>query len=222
MPKELPVDMLNDSLKEIVFRRKNHDNFKKLARQTHFTYREVETLGLIHRKVLEVIGPMHRLTFRDVVHAGLDFTENKRHLLVDRVFSVIDKQNTLHLTSEQWTDGLSVLLRGNLDERIRFGYKVYDLMKTNKLRKEQIFPMMRGCLIKQQPDEDPDEGTKDIIELMLKKLDVDRDGKVSETDYRTAVEDRNLLFLESMGPVFPSREAQHAFLTTITTRPGRF
>lgn len=33
-------------------------------------------------------------------------------------------------------------------------------MHTNKLKKEQIFPMMRGCLIKLQTDEDPDDGVK--------------------------------------------------------------
>lgn len=57
---------------------------------------------------------------------------------------------------------------------------------------------------------------------MLKRLDVDRDGKVSEEDYRTAVLERNSLFLECMGPVFPSREARHAFMTTFTNRLGRY
>jgi hypothetical protein len=33
-------------------------------------------------------------------------------------------------------------------------------MHTNKLKKEQIFPNMRGCLIKMHADEDPDEATK--------------------------------------------------------------
>ena len=33
-------------------------------------------------------------------------------------------------------------------------------MRTNKLTKEQIFPMLRGCLIKLQPEEDADETVK--------------------------------------------------------------
>lgn len=41
--------------------------------------------------------------------------------------------------------------------------KVYDFFHTNKLKKEQVFPSMRGCLIKLQTDEDPDEGVKVII-----------------------------------------------------------
>jgi len=38
--------------------------------------------------------------------------------------------------------------------------QIYDFMHTNKLKKEQIFPSMRGCLIKLQTDEDPDEAVK--------------------------------------------------------------
>ncbi|KAG7211056.1 hypothetical protein KM043_016417 [Ampulex compressa] len=222
MPAELPVDMLNDSLKEIVFRRKNHALFKKLARNTHFNLREVEALAVIHRKITQTMGPMTRLVFRDIFHSSLDFTENIRHLLVDRLFAVFDKQNALQIRIEQWIEGLSVVLRGDLNERIHFAYQVYDFMRTHKLKKEQVFPMMRGCLIKQQTDEDPDEGVKDLIELLLKKLDVDRDGAISEDDFRTAVKERNLLFLECMGPVFPSREAQHVFLSTFTDRLKRF
>lgn len=39
-------------------------------------------------------------------------------------------------------------------------YQVYDLMKTDSLKKEQIFPMMRGCLVMLNSDEDPDEMVK--------------------------------------------------------------
>ena len=186
MPAPVPTDMLNDSLKEIVFLRHNQPLIRKLAKRTHFNQREVEALTLIHRKIKQQAGPVARLNFRDILHSGLDYTENIRHLLVDRVFSAIDKQNALQVTyhhtlnnkltfegdfrklmmcrlqlhADQWNEGFSVILRGTIDERIQFGYKVYDLMRTNKIRKEQIFPMMRGCLIRQQPDEDPDEGVK--------------------------------------------------------------
>jgi len=42
MPAELPIDSLNRSLPEIVYRRKNNALFKKLARETHFNFKEVE------------------------------------------------------------------------------------------------------------------------------------------------------------------------------------
>ncbi|EZA46591.1 hypothetical protein DMN91_012477 [Ooceraea biroi] len=222
MPSELPIDTLNRPLPEIVFRRKNNALFKKLARKTHFNLKEVEALAIIHRKITQTLGPMTRLVFRDVLHSGLDFTENIRHLYIDRIFSLFDKKNVLQINLEQWIEGLSIILHGTIDEKIHFAFSIYDFMHTNKLKKEQIFPSMRGCLIKLQTDEDPDEAVKDLIDSLLKKLDVDRDGVISEDEFYRAVTERNLLLLESLGPVFPSRVARRTFLSTFTDRLGRF
>jgi len=38
--------------------------------------------------------------------------------------------------------------------------------------------------MKQPNDEDPDEGVRDLVELSLKKMDRDRDGKVSFSDFQ--------------------------------------
>ncbi|XP_015436854.1 PREDICTED: EF-hand calcium-binding domain-containing protein 1-like [Dufourea novaeangliae] len=217
-----PVDNLNDTLQEIVFRTKNLDRFKRLARQTHFNVREVEALAIIHRKCLQTLGPITRTVFRDIFQAGFDFTENIRHLFIDRIFSVFDKRNALQVHVDQWIEGLSVTVRGNMDEKIQFAYKVYDNLKTNKLKREQIFPTMRGCLIQLQNDENPDEAVKDLIDLLLKKLDVDRDGSISEEDFKTAVKERNPLLLECLGPVFPDRHARWVFLNTFTDRLGSY
>nr|XP_012223205.1 PREDICTED: EF-hand calcium-binding domain-containing protein 1-like [Linepithema humile] len=222
MPVELPVDTLNKSSSEVVFRRKHNALFKKLAQKTHFNLREVEALAIIHRKITQTLGPMTRVIFRDVLHSSLDFTENIRHLYIDRIFATFDKKNVLQIHLEQWIEGLSIILRGNLNERIHFAFTVYDFFRTNKLKKEQVFPSMRGCLIKLQTDEDPDEGVKDLIDSLLKKLDVDRDGVISEEEFSRAIKERNLLLLECMGPVFPSRVARRAFLSTFTNRLGRF
>ena len=41
MPKEMPLDTLGDSTGEVVYRRKNGELFKKIARETRFNEREV-------------------------------------------------------------------------------------------------------------------------------------------------------------------------------------
>ncbi|XP_054009825.1 calaxin-like [Hylaeus anthracinus] len=222
MPPAQPVDMLNNTLQEIVFRTKNAEKFKRLARNTHFNVREVEALAIIHRKCVQTFGPISRSILRDIFQPGLDLTENIRHLLIDRVFTAFDKRHALQVHLDDWIEGLSVLIRGSMDEQIHFAYQVYDNMKTNTLKKEHIFLIMHGCLIKLQNNENPDEAVKDMIDLLIKKLDVDRDGSISEEDFKIAVKDRNSLLLECMGPVFPSREARNVFLTTFTDRLGRY
>lgn len=56
-----------------------------------------------------------------------------------------------------------------------------------------MFVLLRNCLIKQPQDEDPDEGVRDLVEIALRKLDIDKDGKVSFQDYQTAVTEEPLL-----------------------------
>lgn len=51
---------------------------------------------------------------------------------------------------------------------------------------------------------------------MIKFLDADQDGYINESDYKTTIENKNKLFLECMGPVFPARHKKEAFLTTFT------
>ncbi|XP_066583535.1 calaxin-like [Prorops nasuta] len=221
MPRDLPVDLLNNYSRETVFRRKNASTFKKLAKTTHFSYREVEALAIIHRKIVETKGPMNRYVFHDIYHAGLDLTNNKRHLLIDRIFSTFDKSNSLQINYVDWVEGMSVVLRGTLDERIRFAFSVYDYWKTNKLNKENIFQMLRGCIFRLPENEDTEQAVKDLVELLLKKIDVDRDGFVSDEDFAAAVR-KNPLYLECMGPVFPTRPARQAFLNTFTDTPTRY
>lgn len=48
------------------------------------------------------------------------------------------------------------------------------------ITKDEMFTLMRNCLIKQPQDEDPDESVKDLMEIALRKFDVDKDGKVSK------------------------------------------
>lgn len=111
MPKQDQFDLLGDSLRDIVYLCKYQDLFKHLSKKdvTNFNLREVKTLSLIRRKVVSVLGPMTRLTFRDVLHSGFDYTENVRHLLVDRIFSTIDEYSYLQLYATQWNKGVLVL-----------------------------------------------------------------------------------------------------------------
>lgn len=72
----------------------------------------------------------------------------------------------------------------------------------------------RNCLVKQPQEEDPDEGVKDLVEIILRKLDADRDGKVSFEDYETTVRNEPLL-LEAFGQCLPTEGACLTFLSTL-------
>ena len=60
--------------------------------------------------------------------------------------------------------------------------------------KEEMITMMKSCLVKQGTTEDDgDEGVKDLIEMTLRKMDHDKDGRVSYPDFQTTVTKAGIL-----------------------------
>lgn len=72
----------------------------------------------------------------------------------------------------------------------------------------------RNSLVKSPQDEDPDEGVRDLVELALRKMDYDRDGKISFQDFKSSVTEEPLL-LEAFGQCLPADTACQTFLSTL-------
>ena len=74
--------------------------------------------------------------------------------------------------------------------------------------------MLKTCLVRQGLEEDGDEGVKDLIEMTMKKMDEDKDGKVSFEDFKITVSNDPLM-LEAFGPCLPRAEALHKFFQQV-------
>ncbi|XP_074134194.1 calaxin isoform X5 [Sminthopsis crassicaudata] len=81
-------------------------------------------------------------------------------------------------------------------------FDVYDLNADGFISREEMFHMLKNSLLKQPSEEDPDEGIKDLVDITLKKMDHDHDGKLSFADYEMSVREEALL-LEAFGPCLP-------------------
>ncbi|NXA84763.1 EFCB1 protein, partial [Thryothorus ludovicianus] len=183
----------------------------------HFNKSEVECLVKLFDTV-EARASSHfagagfdRTVFRDTLHSAFGMTDD---VVLDRVFSTFDRANNGYITVVEWVEGLGVLLRGTLEEKMKYCFAVYDLNGDGYISREEMFQMLKNSLLLQSADEEPDEGIKDLVEIALKKMastysfvpfllqDYDHDGKLSFTDFEKAVRDENLL-LEAFGPCLP-------------------
>nr|XP_048308413.1 EF-hand calcium-binding domain-containing protein 1 isoform X2 [Myodes glareolus] len=218
-------------------------NRKKLQKLTdtltksckHFNKSEVNCLitlfynlvGDVVERPGVVIG-LDRNAFRNILHMTFGMTDD---MIMDRVLNLIipcclvflvfrgfDRDNDGCVSVTEWIHGLSLFLRGTLEEKMKYCFEVFDLNGDGYISKEEMFHMLKNSLLKQPSEEDPDEGIKDLVEITLKKMDQDHDGKLSYTDYENAVREETLL-LEAFGPCLPDPKASLYLLCTLSWLP---
>ncbi|XP_075255761.1 calaxin-like [Convolutriloba macropyga] len=186
-----------------------------------FSKCEVENLLKLFSKCSRDAEKMDRMRFRDVLHNTFDMTDD---MLMDRIFKAFDKDNDSLISKDEWVKGMSTYLKGSLEEQAKFCFDVYSMSAVNAtesvISREDIHSMLKHCLVKQPTEEDPDEGVKDLVDLMLKKMDFDKDGKLSFDEFRCSVLDDPLL-LEAFGPCLPDSKTRLVFLRTIEDPKGR-
>ncbi|XP_045459813.1 EF-hand calcium-binding domain-containing protein 1 [Melitaea cinxia] len=221
--------------KPVVSGNKLHSSVTEiLLRKTKFDKNELEALFTMYKRLVtsaqntaptSVIGqPAAKIdgidqnTFRDVMHNTFDLVTED--VVLDRVWLTWERGangGEGALKFEAWARGLSVLLRGSDDEKMLHCFAVYDLNGDGFITRDEMFTLLKNSLLKQPGDEDPDEGVRDLVELVLRKMDIDKDGKLSYEDYKQAVEQEPLL-LEAFGQCLPSRRHAVAFLKTLTNK----
>ncbi|RMC04986.1 hypothetical protein DUI87_18166 [Hirundo rustica rustica] len=139
----------------------------------HFSKSEVECLvnlfdTLVARASSQFAGAgFDRTVFRDTLHSAFGMTDD---VVLDRVFSTFDRDNSGCITVVEWVEGLAVLLRGTLEEKMKYCFAVYDLNGDGYISREEMFQMLKNSLLIQPADEEPDEGVKDLVEIALKKM----------------------------------------------------
>ncbi|XP_054727447.1 calaxin [Anastrepha obliqua] len=214
----------------------NPKMLENLRKKTKFSKDELDALCRIYRKLISncqyaaktlaaggssaaIVKPhaavegVDRIVFRELLHSTFDIVTEE--ILMERIFCCWDRAHEgLPLRLDGWLTGLSIFLRGSLAERANFCFRVYDLNGDGFITKDEMFTLLRNCLIKQPQDEDPDEGVKDLVEIVLKKFDLDKDGKVSIEDFMDTVEAEPLL-LQAFGQCLPSETATVSFFSTL-------
>ena len=84
-------------------------------------------------------------------------------LMMDRMFTFFDKKVDGTVTREEWVVGLSVVLRGELNELMAYAFFIYDLNQDGLISKEEMWCMLKDALFCPGFQEEADEGIRDLI-----------------------------------------------------------
>ncbi|CAL1528473.1 unnamed protein product [Lymnaea stagnalis] len=152
-------------------------------------------------------GKLNRVEFRDELNRFFNITDD---ILMDRVFRAFDKKSCGTLRQEDYVIGIAKFLNGTLDDHIQLCFDVYDLNNDGYIVREEMFQLLKSCLVKAPTEEDPDELVKELVEIVMKKLDCDHDGRVSLADFKSAVAEDKLM-LEALGKCLPDEKSKLTF-----------
>lgn len=183
--------------------------------KSHFTRHEIEGLLYIYSQLPQTDTKLDRATMKDVLQSNFQLTED---ILMERVFKAFDENADGSVDMKEWIMGMSVYLRGDTREKIKFCFDSYDLNGDGVISREEMFQFLKNSFTKLSSDEDPEEHHRELVELSMKLMDFDRDGRVTLQDYTDSVT-REPLLVEILGNVFPDDKNNTAFQTLFTDSP---
>ena len=192
-----------------------------LDKKLKFDRNELEKLLIKFSTLCNQKQLIDRNQFRDLLHDAFHMTEE---ILMDRVFRAFDEDMDgsismkvnfrtrlvffQQIPTQDWVGGLSTFLRGALEEKTVYTFKCFDLNGDGYISREEMFQLLKHCLVKQPAEEDPDEGIKELVEITLKKMDLDHDSRLSLADFTQSVKNEELL-LEAFGKCLPDDDLIH-------------
>lgn len=211
----MSLETTTDSRVEQKFRKQNAEIIKKYSKESHFNPIELEALSLIYFKIFmdckSKSNQIQRSQFRLIFTECFQITDD---FLIDRAFFALDGGTSAYVTLETWLETMSLFLRGTLKEKINYCFKVYDTRGDKIIRKKEMLMLMAksfDCL----PDKDAELAVRDLVDMIIKKMDLDADGAISFDDYRETVLETPAM-LECLGQCLPERESAFVFLATFT------
>lgn len=128
-------------------------------------------------------------------------------VMIDRLFANLDLNKDGYIAVDEWVDSLGIFLRGDLDDKSKLTFQVYDLNSDFCISKEEMFYMLKKGETKKTKD---DKDLEDLLDMTFKMVDYDHDELLSYSDFQKSVQ-KDVLFLQAFGKCLPDMTAITVF-----------
>ncbi|RHY31053.1 hypothetical protein DYB32_003810 [Aphanomyces invadans] len=118
----------------------------------------------------------------DTFRRGVPLLSIEDTLFVDRVFSILDDDKSGIIEWPEFIRAMSALEKGDVRDRIRFLFQVYDLNCDGTIGRDELMTFFISSLMVNTPNDDLHEVTKQFVEEILLKLHPTGSGVVSSID----------------------------------------
>jgi len=135
-------------------------------------------------------------TKRSSLRPNLKLTKKeKRELLLQQtninsyshyIFTTLDQEENGIITFEDFVLGLSILVKGTLDEKLRWMFALYDQDKDGYISRDEMEQVVASVFDLMGKTSDPhleDQLVRNRVDEMFTKMDLNRDGYVSMDEF---------------------------------------
>jgi len=156
------------------------DEIDELMNCSHFDKNELNDL---FQEMLKKYpnGQMSQAQFIDFLNRlGM-----KNSNIINILFKVFDLNKDSTVDFKEVVCGLSVLVRGNTQEKISFAFQIYDYNGDGRLSKEEVFSIIMSVynFVGKMNRGDPTVAALDIVDQLFSDVDVNNDGFLSLAEF---------------------------------------
>ncbi|XP_063221287.1 Kv channel-interacting protein 1-like [Bacillus rossius redtenbacheri] len=160
------------------------ESLESLCRATRFTEDELKR---IYRgfKAECPTGVVREETFKGIYSQFFPKGANTSQY-AHYVFNTLDQDHSGLLSFEDFVQGLSVLSRGSLEEKLRWTFSLYDINGDGCITKEEMTEIVSAIydLMGKLAEPSVDDGTvREKVDRIFQKMDINKDGVVTLEEF---------------------------------------
>ncbi|XP_023701280.1 calsenilin-like isoform X1 [Paramormyrops kingsleyae] len=190
----LPIEEGSEIDLELSAARYQPQGLDKLAAQTKFTRKELQSLYRGFKNECPS-GLVDEETFKTIYSHFFPQGDSSKY--AHFLFNAFDLDRSGSIRFEDFVLGLSLLLRGSVTEKLHWAFNLYDINKDGYITKEEMLAIMKSIYDMMGQYTSPrlrDDAPVEHVEKFFQKMDRNRDGVVTIEEFmETCRKDENIM-----------------------------
>ena len=162
------------------------EDIAELKEQTHFSERELIEW---HKGFMQDCGESGELKLDEFkrIYASF-FPAGDATQFAEHVFRTFDHDKDGIIGFKEFIIGLSVTSRGQLEDKLKWAFKLYDLDDSGDITREELLDVVQSIysMVGRQVSLGDDSTPQKRAERIFEQMDVNQDGRLSMGEFITA------------------------------------